>query len=125
MDDDYGIGVVTELEFDQAVTRTRIALRSEGFGILSEMRVPSDLGGEGRRHLFLSLWQRLIGTDHLGTPGTDVGDHFACNVVVYQEGGKTIVAGLDPTEGMEGWEAPLGKEAKRALERALQGVLSG
>jgi hypothetical protein len=130
-DGEYGIGVTTPLGFDQAVSRTRLALRSEGFSILSEMPVPPTLGdGIGRRHLFMGVWERLIAVDNLGGPGLDVGDHLPCNLVVFEEaegeGGKgtrTIVAGLDPLEGLDGWEAPDAATAARgALERVLEHV---
>ena len=128
---EYGIGVETPLGFDQAVSRTRLALRSEGFSILSEMPVPPTIGeGTGRRHLFMGVWQRLIAVDNLGGPGLDVGDHLPCNLVVFEEPGgdggqetRTMVAGLDPLEGLDGWQAPEAATAARdALERVLEHV---
>jgi len=116
--------VETPLGFEQAVSRTRLALRSEGFSILSEMPVPPTLGdGTGRRHLFMGVWERLIAVDNLGGPGLDVGDHLPCNLVVFEEGGTTMVAGLDPLEGLEGWEAHHGSDAAAAARTALERVL--
>jgi uncharacterized protein (DUF302 family) len=125
-EEEYGIGVETPLPFEQAVSRTRLAMRSEGFSILSEMPVPPTLGdGTGRRHLFMGVWERLIAVDNLGGPGLDVGDHLPCNLVVFEEGGTTMVAGLDPLEGLEGWDAPAAATAARtALERVLEHVAS-
>ena len=102
-------------------------MRSEGFSILSEMPVPPSLGdGAGRRHLFMGVWERLIAVDNLGGPGLDVGDHLPCNLVVFEEGGTTMVVGLDPLEGLEGWEDPNdqgGPDAARAARTALERVL--
>ena len=83
------------------------------------------LGSPGRQHLFMGVWQRLINATNLGGPGLDVGDHLACNVAVFEEGGQTMVAVLDPTEGLEGWAAAgLAEEAKAALEVVLAGLAS-
>ncbi len=120
------MGVRTTLGFSQAVVRTRIALRAHGFSILSEMPAPAGIGEEtGRRHLFLGVWERLITAGNLGGPGLDVGDHLPCNVVVYEQGESTVIAGLDPSEGMEGWGSAEGQalEARRALEAAFAELL--
>lgn len=126
MDEEYGLGVATDLSFEQAVMRTRLALRGRGFGILSEMPVPPRVGGPtGRSHLFLGLWQRLIAAGNLGGPGLDLGDHLQCNVVVFEEASRTVVAVLDPEEGLEGWgERGLASEARGALELVLEDVAS-
>ena len=121
--DEFGIGVNTDLSFEQAVMRTRICLRSRGFSILSEMPAPIDPEQPGRRHLFMGLWEELISTANLGGPGMDVGDHLGVNVVVIENEGLTTVAALDPTEGMEGWaETDLASRALAALEAALAEV---
>jgi uncharacterized protein (DUF302 family) len=122
-DDEFGLGVETSLGFDQAVARTRLVLRSEGFGILSEMPVPPSIGdGAGRRHLFMSVWEQMLSAGNLGGPGLDVGDHLPCNLVVFEQGEATVIAGLDPLEGLEGWEAPAAAAARAALERVLEQV---
>lgn len=124
--DEYGLGVTTALGFDQAVSTTRLLLKAQGFRILSEMPAPAALAGSpGRQHLFMGVWQRLINTTNLGGPGLDVGDHLACNVAVFDDGGQTMVAVLDPTEGLEGWaDGGLAEEAKAALEVVLGGLAS-
>jgi uncharacterized protein (DUF302 family) len=118
--------VTTALSFDQAVAATRLLLKGQGFRILSEMPAPPALArSTGRQHLFMGVWQRLIDATNLGGPGLDVGDHLACNVAVFEEGARTMVAVLDPTEGLEGWAAAgLAEEAKAALEVVLAGLAS-
>ena len=122
MDPEYGLGVRTDLPFDQVVMRARICLRGHGFSILSEMPAPAGIGEEsGRRHLFMAVWEKLIVAGNLGGPGLDVGDHLACNVVVFQEGDQTLVVALDPTDEMEGWTEGFreAESARDALTRAL------
>ncbi len=126
MDPEFGLGVRTSLPFDQVVLRARISLRAHGFSILSEMPAPAGIGDEsGRRHLFMAVWEKLITSGNLGGRGLDVGDHLSCNVVVFQEAEDTLVAALDPTEGMEGWVegAREAEAARNALQRAFAQLL--
>ena len=99
--DEYGLGVTTALGFDQAVSTTRLLLKAQGFRILSEMPAPAALAEPaGRQHLFMGVWQRIINTTNLGGPGLDVGDHLACNVAVFEDEGRTMVAVLDKGVGL-------------------------
>ena len=124
MEEEFGLGIRTDLDFKQALVRARVALRAHGFSILSEMPVPSGVGEEaGRRHLFMCVWEKLISTGNLGGPGLDVGDHVQCNVVIFEEGNSTVVASLDPAVGLEGWAASEDPgSASMALRRALEQV---
>lgn len=125
MEEEEGIGVVTGVAFEAAVMRTRIALRTNGFGIISEMPAPIEIGEEaGRRHLFMSVWDALVAASNLGGPGLDVGDHMHCHVVVFEEGDETVVAALDPTEGMEGVESSVAVAMREALEKVFAQVVS-
>lgn len=116
--EDFGIGVVTQLGLEQAVAATRLALRSNGFGIISEMSTGD------RSHLFMSIFQRVVATGNLGGEGLDVGDHLQCHVVVYEEGEGSVVACLDPTVGLEGLPdlGSVAADARQALEDALTKV---
>lgn len=124
MDEEEGLGVRLSLGFEEAVMRTRISLRAHGFSIISEMPGPVGVGeGVGRRHLFMALWQQMTAFSNLGGPGLDVGDHLPCNVAVFEEEGWTVVAGLDPAQGMEGWDRISDAEqARAALVQALEEI---
>lgn len=111
--------MVTALDFDAAVLRTRVALRANGFGIISEMPAPAAVGEHGRRHLFLGVWETMVAAANLGGPGLDLGDHLHCHVVVFEDEGSVVVAALDPTEGLQG--AP---DVAAGMRRALDGVFS-
>lgn len=118
-EEEEGLGVRLKLGFEEAVTRTRISLRAHGFSIISEMPGPVGVGeGVGRRHLFMALWQQMTASSNLGGPGLDVGDHLPCNVAVFEEEGWTVVAGLDPTEGMAGWDGA--NDAEKARDALVQ-----
>lgn len=126
MEEEFGLGLTIDVPFEQAVMRTRISLRAHGFSILSEMPAPASIGGAGRQHLFMCVWEQLISADNLGGQGLDVGDHLGVNVVVFEEEGESTIAALDPAEGLEGWSSAAGaEEARNALESALERVATG
>lgn len=121
MEEEFGIGIETQLSFEQAVMKTRVALRAKGFGILSEMPAPPNIGETtGRKHLFLSVWQQIISTANLGGQGLDLGDHLPVSVVVFEEGDQSVVAVLDPITATEGWDEAA--EARAAIEKVLEEV---
>ncbi|MGH2811658.1 MAG: hypothetical protein ACRDI1_02945 [Actinomycetota bacterium] len=121
MEEDHGFVVSLDLPFEQAVVRTRVCMRARGFSILSEMPVPPEVGGEGRRHLFLGMWTRVTSVDNLGGPGLEVGDHLACNLVVFESDGATQVAALSVREGLTGWDDPvMAGEAEQSLKDLLE-----
>lgn len=127
MSEEFGLGVETACTFEQAVLRTRVAMRSQGFGILSEMPAPPGVGeAAGRTHLFMGVWQGPVALSNLGGQGLDVGDHLPVNVVVYEEGDRTMVAVLDPIEGLAGWGegAAVAEEVRAALGRLFEQVAS-
>jgi len=123
-DEEEGIGVRTHLSFDEAVMRARLSLRGHGFSILSEMPGPIGIGDNvGRRFLFMALWEQMTSAGNLGGPGLDVGDHLACSVVVFEQDGWTVIAALDPSEGMQGWGSDSeADKARKALEEVLAGL---
>lgn len=73
----------------------------------------------------MGMWSRIISTGNLGGQGLDVGDHLACNVVVFDAGASSQVAVLDPKEGLEGWaDSALAQEASESLHRLLEEIAS-
>jgi uncharacterized protein (DUF302 family) len=112
--------------YDEAVTRTRLALRGEGFSILTEAHVGDMLGsGErGRQYLIMGAWNVPAGQT-LGDSGVSVGVHLPCNVVVQETGATAIVAALDPADTVNGSD-PVADEivtaARDALKRALERI---
>jgi uncharacterized protein (DUF302 family) len=125
---DHGYSVRVPQGYDEAVVRTRLALRGEGFSILTEMHVGGLLGpdsGEGRRYLFMGSWNadRVAGIE--GSPELRVATHLPCNVVVHEDDSGAVVSALDPTEDAEPTDPDsvrIATAARDALERALAKV---
>ncbi|MBA2366855.1 MAG: DUF302 domain-containing protein [Actinomycetota bacterium] len=120
---DYGYAVEVAEGYDEAVLRARLALKGEGFSIITEMHVGGLLGpdvGEDRQYLFMGAWAQAA-PDTL-SDGLQVAVHIPCNVVVQEAGDGAVVAALDPaSEGdvSDGGFVRASAAAREALERAL------
>jgi uncharacterized protein (DUF302 family) len=127
----YGISTTVQLPFDQALTRTREALGSEGFGILTEIDVRATLRKkldvEFRPYIILGACNPPLAHRALQAE-LDIGLLLPCNVVVYStdDPARTVVAALDPVEALSlsGNEAvqPIAEEVRSRLQRVVASV---
>jgi uncharacterized protein (DUF302 family) len=101
----YGISRTVEMNFDEAREKTVEALKNEGFGVLSEIRLDKKfkekLGIDFRRYVILSacnppLAHRTLQED------INIGLLLPCNVVVYEsdDANKSVVAAIDAKKMM-------------------------
>lgn len=124
----YGFGSVVNLAYDQAIERTRAALKDQGFGVLTEIDVKATmkarLDADFRPYVILGacnppLAHRALSAD-LG-----IGLLLPCNVVVYDNlDGTSTVEAMDPQAalGLVGDNpviAEVAAEARARLRRAL------
>jgi uncharacterized protein (DUF302 family) len=129
MASEYGYQVEVAHGYDEAVVQTRLALKAEGFSILTEMHVGGMLGPEGgdeRQYLIMGAFGPATSTHSLNE-GVDVAVHVPCNFVVQESGSSAIVAALDPAESVEssnGEQTQAAISAREALGRVLQRVSS-
>ncbi len=126
---EYGYTAEVEQGYDEAVVRARLALKSEGFSIITESHVGGLFGpeaGSERQYLFMSAWDSAAGRRSVGAE-IDVAVHLPCNLVVQETGTSAIVAALDPAEAAEGAEIEpaTAAEAREALVRVLNKVQMG
>ena len=126
---DYCMTVRTSAPFAETVTRVRDALKSQGFGVLTEIDVQATLheklGEEMEDYLILGacnppLAHRALSTDR------HIGLLLPCNVVVRTEDGQTIVEALNPqimvTVAHEPELQPVADEAASRLRAALDSL---
>ncbi len=87
------------LDYDTTLARVREALASEGFGVLTEVDVQNTLraklGVEFRRYKILGACNPPLAHEALGAD-LGVGVMMPCNVAVYEDGPRTVVAAIDP-----------------------------
>jgi uncharacterized protein (DUF302 family) len=127
----YGISATVPLPFDQALARTREALGTEGFGILTEIDVTGTLrkklGVEFRPYIILGACNPPLAHRALQAE-LDIGLLLPCNVVVYaaDDPDHTVVAALDPVEALSlsGNAAiqPIAEEVRGRLQRVVSAL---
>ena len=124
-----GIGIRKELRatYDEALTRVPEALKSEGFGVLTEIDVQrtlkQKLGVDFRRYEILGACNPPFAHQALQAE-IEIGLMLPCNVVVYENDEKlAVVLAVDPTKTMASTGNPklveLAAAVKEKLTRAL------
>jgi uncharacterized protein (DUF302 family) len=129
----YGFGTKLDLPFDEAVDRTKEALKAEGFGVLTSIDIQSTLreklGVDFERYVILGacnpgLAHRALTVEH------EIGLLLPCNVVIHEHGGACMVAIADPAKmlGIVGDNAELqaiADEATQRLRRVVAALQAG
>ena len=126
----YGISKSVPLPYEQAVERTREALRNAGFGVLTEIDVQATLKKkldvDFRKYVILGACNPPLAYRGFQAE-LDIGLLLPCNVIVYEEDPTSSrVAMLDPLmqlsiTGRKDIE-PLAQQAKQKLESALAAI---
>ncbi len=124
---DYGYAIEVPEGYEEAILRTRLALRGEGFSIITEMHVGGKLGADGgneRQYLIIGAWAAPASERPVGSE-LQVAVHLPCNVVVQETSGVAIVAALDPSQDVDPADAvtlDAADSARKALGRALETI---
>lgn len=100
----WGIKKVLRASFDDALARVPDALKTEGFGILTEIDVretlKKKLDVDFRRYRILGACNPTFAYEALQAE-TGVGVLLPCNVAVYEaDGGGTVVVAVDPLQSI-------------------------
>lgn len=105
----YGYKKETALPFIDAVHKTKEELTKEGFGILTEIDVKATikkkLNIDYENYIILGACNPPFALRALQAE-KDIGLLLPCNVIVYEEDGKTFVSAILPTVAMGMVEAP-------------------
>ena len=125
----YTLTGTTPLGFDEAVAMVRGSLAAEGFGVLSEIDVratiKAKLDEDVEPYLILGACSPRDAFEALGAE-PELGALLPCNVVVYERGGATHVAAVDPVVmlGVVGNPAvqPVAAAIRTRLESAVAAI---
>lgn len=126
MAEEYGFTVEVPEGYDEAVLRTRLALRGAGFSIITEAHVGGMLGqaGSERQYLIMGAYNART-TERQIDPGVQAAVHVPCNVVVQESDGAAIVAALDPADDADpndSGQVDIAQGARTALRGVLDKV---
>lgn len=126
----YSFSRILGMPHDQAVDRTKEALKKEGFGVLTEINVKEvlkkKLDVDFRPYTILGacnppLAYKTIQAERM------IGIMLPCNLVVQEaEGGKSEVAAVDPLVSMQAVANPqladTAKEVQAKLKRVIENL---
>ena len=126
----YGISTQINLPYEEAVPKVVEALKTEGFGVLTEIDVKATmkkkLDADFRKYVILGACNPNLAHQALQTE-LELGLLLPCNVIVYEEAeNQSVISVIDPmsmvgvTENPE--LQPIVDEASERLTRALDSL---
>ena len=122
----FSLSKTVPLSFDEAVIATKAALKTQGFGVLTEIDVKKTmaekLGVDVPAHLILGACNPPLAHRAL-TAEPDLGLLLPCNVTVRQDGQKVLVSAIDPLAMLSlvdnATVRQVAEEARKRLEQAI------
>jgi uncharacterized protein (DUF302 family) len=121
-----GMQKLVSLPYDAVLEKLPEALKAEGFGVLTQIDVRDTLreklGVEFRRYKILGACNPPLAHRALQTE-LAIGVMLPCNVIVYEEGDRTVVVAVDPMETIAADSAalrPIAEEVRGKLARVLE-----
>ena len=115
--------------YEQATKAVATALKTEGFGVLTEIDVQATLkkklGADFRRYVIMGACNPPLA--HRALSATlDIGLLLPCNAIVYEDEGGSAVAILDPLSMLGVIDNPeledIAREARAKLERVIDAL---
>lgn len=121
---------IADIGYDEALARTRSALKAEGFGVLTEIDIRAALKEkidvEFRPYMILGACNPTLAHAVLKT-NPEFGLLMPCNVVIDADGSGVKISIADPAAMATMGEAPTAilpivTEARDKLQRALEAI---
>ena len=125
---DFGMRKVLRATSDEALTRVPEALKTEGFGVLTEIDIAATLkaklGVDFRRYKIFGACNPPLAHRAL-TAELEIGLMLPCNVIVYEgDDGRAVVAAIDPVRTIASVSVPALTEIATTVRDKLQKVLA-
>lgn len=125
----YGFGTTLSMPVEEAASKVKEALKTEGFGVLTEIDVQKTLreklGEEMEPYLILGACNPTLAHKAI-TSEPEVGLLLPCNVVVRASGQESRVEIVDPDAMLGIAQAPelteVAGEAKARLQRVIEAL---
>jgi uncharacterized protein (DUF302 family) len=125
----FGIQKTLDAGFDAVLARIPEALKSEGFGVLTEIDVKETLRKkldvDFRRYRILGACNPTFAHRAL-SHSLDIGLMLPCNVVVYEtDEGRTVVSAIDPMQTIAAKDPavePIAREVREKLQRVVDSL---
>jgi uncharacterized protein (DUF302 family) len=127
--EDLALRVRLDAPYEEAMERVTVALKAEGFGVLTEIDVKATmkkkLDAEFRKYAILGACNPPLAHRALSTE-LEIGLLLPCNVIVYEEDGGSVVSIVDPISMLGVVDSPALKpvadEARARLERVAKAL---
>lgn len=125
---EYHLSKIIDKPYEAAVDAVTQALKSEGFGVLTEIDVKATLKKkldvDFRKYVILGACNPPLAYEALSTEDK-VGVYLPCNVVVQEtDGGQAEVSAMNPMVAMQGINNPamggLAQKVSAALGRVIE-----
>ena len=126
------IGICTTLKtsFEQAIQTTMDALKTEGFGVLTQIDVRTTLKDkinvDFRRYVILGACNPVLAHRALSAD-LDVGLLLPCNVTVHEAGDEVVITAVDPMQMLgvlkeDSAVQAVAVEARTKLEKVISSI---
>jgi uncharacterized protein (DUF302 family) len=125
-----GLAKITDLSYEQAITKVTDELKKEGFGVLTEIDVKETLkkklNVDFRPYKILGACNPTLAHQALEKE-VELGMFLPCNVIVYRgNDGRTVVSAVDPKVALGRLDRPLlepiAEEVAARLKRVIAAV---
>jgi uncharacterized protein (DUF302 family) len=123
----YSFSRVLSVPYEETIAKVKDSLKSEGFGVLTEIDVQKTLkeklNQDFRKYIILGACNPPLAHRVLQAE-PEVGVLLPCNVLVYEEEGKTVVSAMDPEAAMVLVKNEKVGEVAKQVRQKMQRVLN-
>ena len=123
----YGYSRLVDVPFRQVLDRTKETLLTEGFGVLFEIdlreKFREKLGTDFKEYVILGVCNPWLAYETLQQE-IGVGLLLPCNVIVYEEQGRSVVAAIDAEKLLSVAENPKLETTAAVVNERLHKVVN-